>query len=199
MPNAMRADLIEESRVWYFVPILIVASILSLWILCTPILRDAAVGALRDPTRSFMEGAAVAAVLVVSRFAYVMNPFYRISLLQEHSFASGPLNLWFLSFAVGGAVEEVWRACSILSLQAIEPGSILPIGITSTVFVLAHMSGIPGRTVGIREELFWELLVGIALGTLFLRLHNLIVPYIASLTFNILNLYFIRNWCVKSV
>src|SRR5690348_7422285 len=131
---------------------------------------------MKDPFRYSVKGIAAAAILILARFTYVMHPNFRTVRLKEHSFARGPLINWLLAFVVAGALEEVWRACCILSLQASELASIISVGGTSVAFVLAHMSGIPGRTVGIREELLWEFLFGIVLGTLFARLDNLVAP-----------------------
>ncbi|HYL85218.1 MAG TPA: CPBP family intramembrane glutamic endopeptidase [Candidatus Angelobacter sp.] len=192
MPDALRTTLIEDSRLWHFVQLLIVASILFLWTLYKPALPDRLLSTMKDPLRHSVEGIAAAAILILSRFAYIMLPNFRTGRLQEHSFAEGPLPIWLLTFVMAGAVEEVWRASCILSIQASEFGRVISVGGTSVAFVLAHMSGIPGRMLGIREELYWELLFGIALGTLFILTESLIAPYIAGLIFNIFNLCLIR-------
>jgi Type II CAAX prenyl endopeptidase Rce1-like len=196
MPDAMWPTLIEESRAWYFVQLSIVASILFLWTLYKPILLDQLFSATKNPFRYAAEGIGAGLILIVCRFTYIMHPNFRTSRLQEHSFARGPFIIWLLTFIVAGAVEEVWRACCILPLRSSELGTIISVGGTSIGFLLAHMSGIPGRTVGIREELLWELLFGIALGALFVSLGSLIAPFFAGLLFNILNLCLIRYWRV---
>ncbi len=192
MPDAMQASLVEDSRLWYFAQLLIVATILFLWAIFKPSLLDQLLSAMTNPFRHSVEGIAAAAILILSRMAYIMQPNFRTSRLQEHSFAKGPLTIWLLTFVLAGVIEEVWRACCILSVQAGGLGNIISVGGTSLSFVLAHMSGIPGRTVGIWEELLWELLFGIALGTIFIQLNSLIAPYIAGLIFNIFNLCLIR-------
>jgi hypothetical protein len=192
MPDSLQATLLEDSRLWYFAQLLIVVSILSLWVLYKPFLLDQLFSAMKDPFHHLAEGIGAAAVLTLSRFVYIMLPNFRTSRLHEHSFAKGPLRIWLLTFLVAGAVEEIWRACCILSLRESGLGSTISIAVTSVAFVLAHMSGIPGRMVGIREELFWEFLFGITLGTLFVQLDSLIAPYIAGLIFNIFNLCLVR-------
>jgi hypothetical protein len=193
MPDAMRSALLEDSRIWYFVPLSIVAFVLFLWTLYKPVLHEQLLGAVKEPLHHSVEGITVAVILMLLRFGYVMQPYFRVNRLQEHSFASGSLTLWLLTFIVAGAVEEVWRACCIFSVQAVGAGSIVSIGGTTLAFVFAHMSGIPGRMVGIREELLWEILFGVALGSLFLWLGNLVAPYVASLLFNVFNLFLIRT------
>lgn len=193
MPEAVRAKLVEDSRLWYFVQLLILVSILFLWVLFAPTLLNQLFSATKNVFRHFSEGIAVAAILILARLAYIMLPNFRKSRIQEHSFASGPLAIWLVTFFIGGAVEEVWRACCILSLKESEVPSVISVGGTSVAFALAHMSGMPGRTVGLREEVLWEFLFGIALGTLFTQLDNLISPYVASLAFNIFNLWLIRR------
>lgn len=101
--------------------------------------------------------------------------------------------MWFLIFVAAGAVEEIWRACCILSLQASDFSSTTAVAATSIAFVFAHMSGVPGRIVGIREEALWELLFGLALGILFVEFGNLTTPYVAALEFNIGNFYLVRG------
>lgn len=193
VPEAMRAKLAEDSRFWYFAQLLILVSILFLWVLFAPTLLNQLFAATKNVFRHSSEGFVAAAILILARLAYTMLPNFRKSRLQEHSFASGPLAIWLVTFFIGGAVEEVWRACCILSLRESALPNTISIGGTSVAFAFAHMSGMPGRTVGLREEVLWEFLFGIALGTLFTQLDSLIAPYVASLTFNIFNLWLIRQ------
>jgi len=192
MPDAMWAVLREDSRPWYFVQLSLVASILYFWTLLKPTLPGQLFLATREPLGHAAEGVVWAAILMLFRFAYVMQPNYRTSSLPEHPFARGPLTFWVLSFVIAGAVEEIWRACCILSLPSGWPGSVISVGGTSIAFVFAHLSGIPGWITGIREEILWELLFAITLGALFVQSGSLILPFLAGLLFNIFNFCLVR-------
>lgn len=182
----------EENKIWYFFQILIVVCVLLLWARHDPALLGQLSLGTKNPVRYFAEGIVAGSILLLSRFAYVTHPRHRTSRLRDHPFARGPLGTWLLIFVAAGAVEEIWRACCILSLQANEFSSATAIAATSIAFVFAHMCGVPGRIVGIREEALWEFLFGLALGVLFVEFGNLTTPYVAALLFNIGNLYLVR-------
>jgi Type II CAAX prenyl endopeptidase Rce1-like len=182
-----------ENRAWYFFQISIVVCVLCLWARYHPsLLAQLSLGT-KNAVRCSTAGIVAGSLLLLARFAYVSHPRHRTSRLTEHPFTRGSVRTWFLIFVAVGALEEIWRASCILSLQVNDSSSTTAIAVTSIAFVFAHMSGVPGRIVGIQEEALWELLFGLALGILFIAFGNLITPYVAGLEFNIGNFYLMRG------
>ncbi|HXX18040.1 MAG TPA: CPBP family glutamic-type intramembrane protease [Candidatus Acidoferrum sp.] len=105
----------------------------------------------------------------------------------------GRISIWLAIFLFGGLAEELWRAFCILSfLQAGQTafvGAVLP----ALAFSLAHMSGLPARIPGGLEIACAEAITGLLLGTLFLWSSNFFSPYLASLVYYTLNLYWLRT------
>lgn len=192
MPPSVRNAAEKNGRILFFLQLSIVVSILFLFTRHDSALLNQLTFATRNPLRYSMIGIAAGLILILCRLVYILSPAFRTDRLPEHSFARGPLMIWLLSFVAAGAVEEVWRACCILSMQWGRLGGIASVGATSLAFAFAHFAGIPGRTIGIREEILWEFIFGIALGTLFIQFGSLTAPFLAGLLFNTLNLCLIR-------
>jgi len=113
--------------------------------------------------------------------------------LSKHPLYRGPVGTWALTFLVGGIVEEVWRALSLIAMQDSGFSTIFAIAATSVSFVFANLSGIPSRIPGTAIEGLWEFMLGTVLAGLFLESKTVVVPYLAGLLFNTANLYLVRH------
>jgi len=105
----------------------------------------------------------------------------------------GPTAVWLTIFAFGGFGEELWRALCIYSFRQSGYEALSAAVLPALAFSLAHVSGLPTRIPGGLEIAFAEAMTGLLLGLLFIWSGNLISPYLASVTYYSLNLYWLRH------
>jgi hypothetical protein len=193
IPVSLRWGFEESGRWFVLVKIGLVGLSLILW---TNVYRIQAVALGLPPNswwRSCVLGFLSAALLVILRTQFRPSSLRSNSPRELHPMARGPLGAWMLILFAGGFVEEWWRALSLLAVQEAGFSAILGIIPTSAAFTYAHMSGIPARIPGRIEEILWELMVGVALASLFVATHTIVTPYVAGLAFNFANLLLIRR------
>jgi len=111
----------------------------------------------------------------------------------KHSQSRGSILLWIATFVLAGLFEEPWRAVSLTTCIDAGWGQILAVSATAAAFVFAQTSGIPSRVSTANYEGTWEFIVGLFLAILFLKFGTIVVPFVASLIYNIVNLLFIRK------
>ena len=144
--------------------------------------------------RESLLGIIASALLICGRLVFeALYPRVR-QLLSQHPLARGPAGFWAVVALVGGAVEEPWRAFSLLALQRVNMGTGSAILVTSIAFFFAHLAGIPSRIPGRPSSWgIWEMALGAFLAWLFLTSNSLIAPFIASVIYHLGNLYLVRR------
>src|SRR6266566_3226516 len=114
-------------------------------------------------------------------------------LANDHPLLQGPWQTWTVIIIAGALSEELWRALSLQTLQA--AGFNLPVVIvlTSLAYAFAQLGGVPGRLLGIWEDVVAAVVVGLALALLFREYGSVLANCAANLTFNSLKMYAARH------
>jgi len=174
MPTAFLGEVEKRGRLWYFMKFGLMVALLSLWIAFRAIPVKEIVSGL--DSRLLMTILEVAAILVLTRVAF-QNLFPRVKQhFAIHPMQRGGLALWILILLIGGIIEEVWRALSLISLQKLAVPELLGLFILAIASLAAQASGIPARMAAIQEEASWQLITGVVLGKLFLVYGTFLVP-----------------------
>jgi membrane protease YdiL (CAAX protease family) len=203
---ALRASLekeLDESGRWLLIGKLLLAAVLLLawmkWYGFTP--EQLGIFSL-SVRASFAMGSVAGALLVCGRMVFQglvhllpgVPPSH-----PKHPQSKGPVPIWFLTFIVAAAFEEPWRAFCLLAFVEAGWSQITAVTVTSIAFVHAQRSGFPPRIPGPNFEEVWEFIVGVFLAVLFLRLGTVVVPFVASLAYNMANLAVIRRATASSM
>jgi len=106
--------------------------------------------------------------------------------------------LWLAIFLVGGFAEEFWRATCISSFRTNDFTAAQANLLTACAFSIAHVSGLPERVAPGVPSLLAEAMIGLLLGGLFIWSGTLTAPYFASVTYFVLNFFFVRRALIPS-
>lgn len=193
MPQSVQLPLEENGRLLYFVKFLVVALLLIAWASVHGVNLSTFVSHV-EPGQH-VGRVALASMLILSTghisvlylFKRVRGPFL------DHGLSRGHFLTWIAIILVGAVVEESWRALTLSALSEKGFNSLLVLLATSAAAVFCHLLGIPSRTLGLREEVFWDLSVGLALGGLFVLYGTVIIPLSINIFYNLFNLLLIRS------
>jgi hypothetical protein len=96
-------------------------------------------------------------------------------------FKNGSIAFWMAVFFVGAFVEEIWRAICVVDFQEIGWSAPEAALVTALAFAAAHLAGRPSRILP--ACFLFELIVGLALATSFVRTGSLVAPIAANLLY----------------
>jgi len=192
MPHSAQLPMEDNGRRLYFVKFLAVALLLygwasvfgvPLWTFVLHIEPGQQVGRIVLGSAAIL---AVGRVSVLYYFKRVREP------LLNHGLSRGHLLTWIAIILAGGLIEETWRAVTLSASFEAGFNSSVALIATSAAFVFCRLLGIPSRNPGVREEVFWELAVGLALGALFVLSRTVLIPLSVNVVYNALNLILVR-------
>jgi hypothetical protein len=115
---------------------------------------------------------------------------------SQHPLSRGPMLLWVLTFVLGGAFEEPWRAFCLVSAREAGWHSFIAVALSAGAFAFAQETGFPARSTTYEDV--WQFGVGVFLAILFLEFDTVVIPYLAFLVYNIANLMLIRRAVASS-
>jgi membrane protease YdiL (CAAX protease family) len=108
-------------------------------------------------------------------------------------FSRGPLIVWLAVFFLGAFVEEFWRALCIVAFRENDYGALSVNLLTAFAFSVAHLSGLPSRISPGAASAGAEMIMGLALGGLFIWSGNLLTPYLASVIYFTSSFFIVRH------
>jgi hypothetical protein len=192
MPDSEQLPMEDNGRRLYFVKFAVVALLLYGWARVFGVPLCAFVLHTEPGQRRGLIVLASTAILAIGHLS-VLYHFKRVRKhLLNHGLSRGHLLTWIAIILTGGVVEETWRAVTLsASLEAGFNSSIFVVA-TSVAFVFCRLLGIPSRNPGVREEVFWEFAVGLALGALFVLSRTILIPLCVNVAYNSLNLTLVR-------
>jgi len=193
MPQSVQLPLEENGRLLYFVKFLVVALFLIAWANVHGVNLWAFLGHV-EPGQHVGRIALASTVILFSGHISVLYLFKRVrGLFFDQGLSRGHFLTWITIIFVGGVVEESWRALTLSASSEKGFNSLLVLLATSAAAAFCHLLGIPGRTLGLREEVFWDLAVGLALGALFVLYGTVLIPLSVNMLYNVFNLLLIRS------
>lgn len=193
MPHEVQLPMERKGRNLYFVKYLALALLIYVWARISNFPWETLLPDAENYQQVAKIALAYGATLAIGRLAF-LSYFRRVrALLPIHPFTRGHVLTWIAIFVSGSIVEETWRAVTLTASIHAEFNSSLALLATSMAFAFSHILGIPSRTLGLRESVFWELAIGLALGNLFLVSHTVLAPLCVSLFYYAFDLLLIRR------
>lgn len=192
MPHSVQLPLEKNGRLLYFVKFLTVAILLYVWAK----LYGVSLWSLlfyNEPGQHMGRIVLASALILSAGHLSVLYFFKRLrGPFLNHGLTRGHLLTWVAIILVSGSVEESWRAVTLLASSQAGFSSFVALLATSAAFAFCHLLGIPSRILGLREEVFWEMAVGFALGGLFILFGTVLIPLSVNILYSVFNLLIIR-------
>lgn len=111
----------------------------------------------------------------------------------NHPLRAADWRLWIVIVILAAIAEELWRALSLESLKIVGLSTIFAVSATAFTYAMAQLGGVPGRLLGIWEEVVIALIVGATLAVLFILFHTIVANVFANLIVNFTRMYALKK------